>query len=80
MRTATAPEPGDPGNLRIERRIAWLRLDDPGSKVNTLSGRRRGRARLRRRRVRRDKIGPARGLRPAGARRRAAAGPRNQTP
>src|SRR4051794_5061933 len=29
----------DPGALAYEEGIAWLRLDDPGKKVNTLSSR-----------------------------------------
>src|SRR5712692_2873915 len=31
--------PADPGDLRIDRGVAWLRLDDPAHKVNTLSNR-----------------------------------------
>src|ERR1700709_1702738 len=35
----TAQTASAPGALSIENGIAWLRLDDPGKKVNTLSTR-----------------------------------------
>ena len=34
-----ASSAADPGALSLEEGIAWLRLDDPGKKVNTLSTR-----------------------------------------
>ena len=38
-RVKTAPAGAEPGLLALEDGIAWLRLDDPGKKVNTLSTR-----------------------------------------
>jgi 3-hydroxyacyl-CoA dehydrogenase/enoyl-CoA hydratase/3-hydroxybutyryl-CoA epimerase len=38
-RLKNAPAGSDPGALAFEDGIAWLRLDDPGKKVNTLSTR-----------------------------------------
>ena len=36
---ADTPAPGDPGRLVIEDGVAWLVLDDPAKRVNTLSSR-----------------------------------------
>src|SRR5437870_13278076 len=38
-RVQNVPAGADPGALALEDGIAWLRLDDPGKKVNTLSTR-----------------------------------------
>ena len=38
-RVKNAQTGADPGALDFENGIAWLRLDDPGKKVNTLSTR-----------------------------------------
>jgi 3-hydroxyacyl-CoA dehydrogenase/enoyl-CoA hydratase/3-hydroxybutyryl-CoA epimerase len=39
MLTETLPTAAGPGSLVIEHGVAWLVLDDPGKKVNTLSSR-----------------------------------------
>src|SRR3954468_1829709 len=38
-RVKNVPAAAEPGALALEDGIAWLRLDDPGKKVNTLSNR-----------------------------------------